>query len=346
MERKNLEAYLQKVPKAELHLHFEGAMQPETLFYLAQKNHFDLPAKNIDDLQKWFVFDGFSHFVTVYHAITNCLQTVEDYAYATFELGKFLSSQNIRYAEVTFTPSNHYRRGVNFETFFTGLTNGKKKVQNELQIELNWVFDIERNSDEREKYANYVVDVAIEGRKNGVVALGLGGKEEGYPAKLFTHFFTRARKAGLHSVPHAGEFTDSRNIWDAIELLGADRIGHGVKAATDEMLLKVLVEKQIPLEINPTSNLKLGIYKNMEDHPLQLLQEKGVIIVLGSDDPSLFTNSLIGDLRLISMIPFFTLTILHTFIINSFTYSFMDEKRKQKMLSEVTNTMKSCITEY
>ncbi len=343
MQTKNVEKYIQIVPKAELHLHFEGAMQPATLLYLAKKNHFDLPAKTLEDLQKWFVFDGFSHFVTVYHAITSCLQKVEDYEYATYELGKFLSNQNIRYAEVTFTPSNHYRRGITFETFFTGLMLGKKTVHKDLNVEINWIFDIERNSDERDRYANYVVDAAIEGKKDGVVALGLGGKEEGYPAKLFIPYFTRARNAGLHSVPHAGEFTDSTNIWDAIELLGAERIGHGIKAATDEKLLKLLAERHIPLEVNPTSNIKLGIYKSIQEHPLQLLQEKGISIVLGSDDPSLFSSSLIGDLLLVSEIPFFTLPILHTFITNSITYSFMDEEEKQKMLSEVSRTMKSCM---
>lgn len=338
MKQNQLVSYLQIVPKAELHVHFEGSMQPETLLYLAQKNSIKLPVNSIEGLREWFIFDGFSHFVTVYHTITACLQKIEDYEYATYKFGEFLDLQNIKYAEVTFTPGNHYRRGIAFETFFEGLTKGRERLIKDKGILINWIFDIERNSDERNKYANYVVDVAIEGKNDGVVGLGLGGKEEGFPAKLFIPYFTRAKKAGLHSVPHAGEFTNSKNIWDSVNLLGAERIGHGIMAAKDKKLIKTLIKRNIPLEINPISNIRLGIFKDIHQHPVQLLHESGVPLVIGSDDPSLFSNSLIADFTLLSENSYFNLNVLQNLISNSISFSFMNKHQKHKMLLEVIKT--------
>src|SRR5690348_763863 len=191
-----LEEYLRRAPKAELHLHLEGTIRPETLLKLANNNGVALPASNVDELRKWFTFRDFPHFVEIYTVIISCLQTGEDYELIVHELGAELANQNVRYAEATFSASSHEKRGIPHDLYFSALTRARKDVLDEFGVELNWVFDIVRDYKPeavRAQWADYTVGVAIEGIRDGVVALGLGGNEVGNPASLYKPFFDRAR---------------------------------------------------------------------------------------------------------------------------------------------------------
>jgi aminodeoxyfutalosine deaminase len=198
--------YLRAAPKAHLHVHLEGSILPETLLTLARRNGVTLPADTVEGLRAWFAFRDFDHFIEVYLAITRCLRTAEDYELIAYEFGAEMARQHIRYAEATFSPSTHEAMGVPFETQFSGLTRGCARARAELGVEIAWVFDIVRNvaQERRDRWAEYTLARAIEGMSNGVVALGLGGMEVGYPPEPFAPYFTRAREAGLRSVPHAG----------------------------------------------------------------------------------------------------------------------------------------------
>lgn len=293
----SLESYARALPKAELHVHLEGSIQPATLLTLARRNGVTLPAESIEGLRAWFRFRDFEHFVAVYLAITRCLRTAADYELIAYEFGAEMARQNTRYAEITFTPGTHEAMGIPHDVYFSGLEHGRARARADFGVEMRWIFDIVRNIPDpvrRMAAADYTTGVAIEDRQQGVVALGFAGLERGFAVAPFAPFFERARTAGLHVIPHAGETAGPESIWDAIRLLRAERIGHGVRAIEDPTLVGYLAEHVLPLEVNVSSNLRLGIYPDLASHPLPRLLAAGVPISVNSDDPALF-NTTIGD---------------------------------------------------
>jgi aminodeoxyfutalosine deaminase len=330
----SLESYLRAAPKAELHVHLEGSILPATLLELARRNRVELPAQTVEGLREWFVFRDFAHFVEIYLAITTCLKTAEDYELITYEFGAEMARQNIRYAEVTFSPGTHARLGIPHDTYFGGLTRGRERARTELDVEIAWVFDIVRMFADQADLAqrsDYATSVAIEGIADGVVALGLGGMEEGYPPEPFGPWFERARAAGLHSVPHAGETVGPESVWGAIRALGAERIGHGVRSIEDPELVRLLAERRIPLEVNPTSNLRLGVYADLSEHPLPRLRAAGVPLTIGSDDPPLFNTTLGDEIVLLSDAFGFDLDTIDELLLNGVRHSFLPPERKRSL---------------
>jgi adenosine deaminase len=188
--------FIARAAKAELHLHLQGAIQPATLLELARRHHLTLPVDDLQGLRQWFQFRDFAHFVDVFAMLRACLVEPSDYELVTFELGAELARQNVRYAEVTFTPGPEVYTGPR-ETFFDGLTRGRERVRRELGVELGWIFDIPRRTVTLHPdlpLADFITDVAIQGRHDGVVALGLGGTEAGHPPERFERWFDRARR--------------------------------------------------------------------------------------------------------------------------------------------------------
>src|SRR6266581_7974967 len=278
-DRAIIERYVAAVPKAELHVHLEGSIQPATLLTLAQRNGVQLPVRTVADLQNWFTFRDFNHFIEIYFEISSCLKTTGDYELIAYEFGASMARQNVRYAEVTFSPSTHqFSLGIPFDVFFSGLTKGRLRAQTEFGVEIRWVFDIVRDIPDvliNRKRAEYTLTVAEEGMNDGVVALGLGGGEVGNPPEQYAKWFEKAREAGLHSAPHAGETVGPESVWGAVRVLGAERLGHGVRSIEDSELVEYLAERHIPLELCPTSNVCLGIYANTAEHPFPRLYSAG-----------------------------------------------------------------------
>lgn len=298
----HFDTYPSQGPLAELHLHFQGAIRPHTLLELARRNGVDLPVETAEALQQWFVFRDFAHFVEIYAVLRSCLQTPDDFELVTHELGAELAQQNVRYAEVTVTPGPEVYQSLR-ERFFDGLTTGRARVRNEFGVELNWIFDIPRRTVTlypELPLCDFITGVAIDGVAGGVVALGLAGTEAGYPPEAFAPWFDRARAAGLHSVPHAGEMAGPESVWGALQALGAERLGHGVRAIEDSRLVEYLVEHQVPLEVCPTSNVRLGIYPSLEEHPLRRLYDAGAMLTINTDTPAVFGISLRDELRLLT----------------------------------------------
>lgn len=333
--------YIAAAPKAELHVHLEGAIQPATLLMLAKRHRVDLPADNEAELRNWYRFRDFHHFIEVYVAITKCLRTVEDFELIVYEFGADMARQNIRYAEVTFSPSTHlWINGVDRDVWFTGLSEGRRRVKASFGCEINWVFDLVRNDYPEAARFDYTTEVAIEGRDDGVVALGLGGLETGYPPAPFAPWFDRARAAGLHSAPHAGEHVGPESIRDAIKYLGAERIGHGVRAIEDQELVDYLAEHRVLLEVSPTSNICLGIYPDMASHPLKHLHESGVPVTVNSDDPPLFSTTLTGELNLLVDPCGFCRETIDEILLNGVRFSFLPEEQKRRMEAEFLDEMR------
>ena len=324
--------YIAAAPKAELHVHLEGSIAPSTLLRLAKRHRVDLPADTEEGLRNWYRFRDFHHFIEVYVAITKCLRTVEDFELIVYEFGADMARQNIQYAEVTFSPSTHlWINGVDQDVWFTGLTEGRRRVMDSFGCEINWVFDLVRNDYPELARFDYTTGVAIEGRDDGVIALGLGGMEEGYPPAPFVPWFDRARAAGLRSAPHAGEHDGPGSIRSAIEDLGAERIGHGVRAIEDPKLVKYLAVHGIPLEISPTSNISLGIYPDAASHPLKRLHEAGVAVTVNSDDPPLFNTTLTDEMALLVDPWGFSRETIDEILLNGVRFSFLAADRKNAM---------------
>lgn len=325
------------MPKVELHVHLEGAIRPETLLELARRNRVDLPADNLNGLRRWFSFTHFQHFIEVYLTITRCLRTGEDYELIAYEFGAEMARQNIRYAEVTFSPSTHESLGIPQEVWFPGLSRGRARALQDFGVHFNWIFDIVRIERNRDWIADYTLAVALDGRRDGVVALGLGGYEAPNPPAPFARWFEAAKAHGLKSTPHAGETAGPESIWSAIRDLHADRIGHGVRSTEDPDLLRYLAEHRIPLEVCPTSNLRLGLYPSMREHPLERLMESGVVISINSDDPPLFGTSLTQEL--VSADETFGLgrERLEGLILNAARSSFLQDAERAVLVRKLTS---------
>jgi adenosine deaminase len=333
-----IQRYLAAVPKAELHVHLEGAIRPETLLTLARRNRAELPVTNLDELRQWFVYRDFPHFVDIFFSITKCLRTGEDYELIAYEFGEEMKRQNVRYAEVTFSASTHYRSlGIDFDVFFAGLQRGRERARQDFGVEINWVFDIVRDivdETERRRRADFTTRVAIESMRDGVVALGLGGNEDGYPPEQFAPWFEQALAAGLHSTPHAGEVAGPASVWGALRTLGAERIGHGVRSIEDAALVRHLAQQRIPLEICPGSNVCLGIYPSFSAHPLLQLYQAGVPLSINSDDPPLFNITLNEDVERLHSAFHLDLDQIDDLLLNGVRHSFLPAERKRSMEAE------------
>ena len=337
----SLYEYIAAAPKAELHVHLEGSIQPSTLLMLAKRHRVDLPADTEEGLRSWYRFRDFRHFIEVYVAITKCLRTVEDFELIVYEFGAEMARQNVRYAEVTFSPSTHlWLNRVDQDVWFAGITAGRRQAKESFGCELNWVFDLVRNDYPERGRFDYTTDVAIEGMDDGVIALGLGGMEEGYPPAPFAPWFDRARAAGLRSAPHAGEHVGPASIRDAIKYLGAERIGHGVRAIEDPGLVSYLAERRMPLEISPTSNISLGIYPDAASHPLKRLHEAGVPVTINSDDPPLFNTTLTDELGLLAGPCGFSSDTVDEILLNAVRFSFLPEEKKSRMEADFLDEMR------
>jgi len=304
-------AFIQSMPKAELHIHLEGAIDPATVVTLAKRHNLSdtLPSANVDELKQWFRFRDFRHFVEIYFTISGLLRTPDDFETIVYECGVDMHKQNIQYREVTVTPYTHTNlmdKGVTIDDILGGLEAGRTRAKNDFGVEMRWVFDIPRNVafDERGKYnssvAERTLDFALAGQDYGVVGFGLGGNEVGAPPEPFAHAFVDAEEAGLLCVPHAGETVGAESVWGSINHLRAVRIGHGVRAIEDPLLLSHLREKQIVLEINPTSNICLHVYRRIEEHPFPHLDRMGLFVTVNSDDPPLFNTTLTHEYQLLA----------------------------------------------
>jgi aminodeoxyfutalosine deaminase len=300
--------FLLELPKAELHLHLEGSVEPETLHELD-------PATPIEEFRALYSYADFEGFLKAFGGVGKRLRSPEDYALITHRLLEKLAAQNVRYAEIILAAGVVLWKGQEFAPIYEAVL----KAASESPVEVHWILDAVRQFGV--EAAMQVAQWAAERRGQGVIALGIGGSEERGPAEWFTEVFAFARSAGLHLHAHAGEGTSPQSIWAALEL-GAERIGHGISAIEDPVLLRHLRDRDIPLEVCVTSNLVTGVVKRVEDHPLRKLFDAGVPIVLNTDDPAMFGCTLVGEYRLATERFGFSEEELRRLADNSFRHAF------------------------
>jgi aminodeoxyfutalosine deaminase len=285
-----LDAFIAGLPKAELHVHHVGSASPRIVAELAARHPGSRVPADPEALADYFTFRDFAHFIEVYLSVVELIREPEDVRLLTYEVARDMARQNIRYAELTLTPYSSVRRGIPDVAFVEAVEDARTAAERELGVVLRWCFDIpgEAGLASAEETARIALDLAPE----GLVSFGLGGPEIGVPRGQFKPYFDRARAAGLRSVPHAGETTGPESIWDSLELLGAERIGHGTTAVRDPRLLAHLAERRIPLEVCPTSNIATRAVPTLEEHPIRRMVEAGVLVTVNSDDPPMFGTDL------------------------------------------------------
>ncbi len=282
--------FIAGLPKAELHVHHVGSASPRIVAELASR-HGDSPVPaDPDQLAGYFAFTDFAHFIEVYLSVVDLVRTPEDVRMLTYEIARDMTSQQIRYAELTCTPYTSVIRGVPAEAFCEAIEDARVAAERDFGLVLRWCFDIPGElgltaGAETARIAGELAPAAL-------VSFGLGGPEVGVPRGQFKPFFDQARAAGLHSVPHAGETTGPETIWAALRDLGAERIGHGTSATQDPRLVEHLVNAGIALEVCPTSNVATGAVPTLEEHPIKAMHQAGVVVTVNSDDPPMFGTSL------------------------------------------------------
>jgi aminodeoxyfutalosine deaminase len=334
--------FAERMPKAELHVHLEGSIRPRTLLTLAARNHACLPADDEAGLARMYEFTSFSQFLETYMLVSKCLRTVADYELIAYEYGKECARQNIRYAEVIFTILNNVNfSGLPWQEIMRGLNKGKEQAARDFGVHWQWVFDIVRDFPETQ---SEVLDITLAARDQGVIALGLGGGEEGFPPELFAATFDRAYKVGLHCVPHAGEVSGPASIWSAIKLLHAERIGHGVRCIEDPQLVSHLRTSQLPLDVCPTSNICLGVYADYASHPLRRLWDNGLFLTIGSDDPPMFNTDLNNEYQVLVKEYNFSQPELEQISLNAIQASFLSQREKQELEQEFRGTFRNLTT--
>jgi adenosine deaminase len=328
----HLDAFIRRMPKVELHVHLEGSIQPETLLQLAKRNNVSLPATTVEGLREWYKFTDFGHFIEIYIAISSCICSGEDIELIAREFLRGQAAQNILHSEVTFTPFTHFslNRHIPFEEQFAALSRARDWAATELGVSVGWVLDISRNVRPLE-HGLTVAEWAISGKDKGVIALGLGGPEAGHPPELFETAFEKALAAGLASVPHAGEVAGAESVWGALRSLKAQRIGHGVRCLEDAALVAELRQRQIPLEVCPTSNVCLGVADSIAEHPLPRLLEEGLYVTINSDDPPMFNTTLIDEYLKIADAFGFDSEIIEELVINAVRASLLPELARIEM---------------
>lgn len=293
----DLDALIEQLPKAELHVHLEGSIVPELALRLAARRNVRLPGaeQGVEGLRRAYQFRSFRDFLKVYIALSSTLQQAEDFAEVVVGVAKELVDQRVRWAEMTFTPMTHVARGVDAEAMLAGLAEGRARAREQLGVEIAWVFDVVRSLPEQ---AEPTLELALRGRDQGVIAVGVGGPEgPSWSVAPLASMFARAKAEGLRSVPHAGEQWGAPSLRETLDLLGPDRIGHGVRCLEDLDITAELVDRRIPLEVCPSSNVALGVVASLQAHPLPRLLEAGLRVSLGSDDPPLFGTTLVEEYR-------------------------------------------------
>jgi aminodeoxyfutalosine deaminase len=277
-------------PKIELHVHLEGAVRPDTLFDLARRNGFELPAETPEQLAELYRFRDFDHFIEVWIMTTNVLRHADDFRRITVDYAAEAASHGAVYVEAIFSPIERTWRGVDWDELYTGYCDGAQEARELHGVEVRLTPDITRSAPLED--AERSVEYAAKYRERGVVAVGLGGEEARYATDLFARPFARAREAGLGSVPHAGEVVGPESIRAALDVLGADRIRHGIRAVDDPALLEELAARGIVLDVCPISNVRTGVVATLDEHPLPRLVEAGVRCSVSTDDPAMFDTDL------------------------------------------------------
>lgn len=317
-------AVIERLPKVELHVHLEGATDAETVWEMARRNRVDLPASSLEEWQQHYAFRDFNHFIDIYGLCASTMQTPADWQFMVERFLQRQAAQNVVYSEV-FLSGSYVVDRLPADEWIDAISAGARQGEQLTGSRARFIIDISRHLPEtQDSVLQYALAAA---ESNDFIGIGLGGIEDGFPARLFIDTFAEARRQGLHVVAHAGETTGPESVRDTIQLLQAERIGHGIRCLDDADLVEHLRKMQTPLEVCPTSNYCLGIVDRDQPHPLRRMVDAGLLCTVNSDDPPMFGTSLVDEFLLLAR-QGFTIDELHKLNRNAITVSFLTDEEK------------------
>jgi len=324
--------FARKLPKAELHLHIEGTLEPELMFELARRNGVSLPYASVNDVRRAYVFSDLQSFLGIYYAGCRVLLTEQDFYDLTWAYLTRAAAQGVRHAEIFFDPQTHTDRGVPFETVVAGIHRALEEGRARLNVSSGLILCFLRHLSA--EAAMRTLEEALPYRE-WILAVGLDSSEVGHPPAKFRGVYDRAREAGFLGVAHAGEEGPPEYIWEALDVLKVRRIDHGVRSIEDERLVERLVEEQIPLTVCPLSNVKLRVFPNLESHNLKQLLDRGLLVTVNSDDPAYFGGYVADNFGASAAALGLSREQLLKLARNSFVASFLLDRQKRAYLDEL-----------
>jgi adenosine deaminase/aminodeoxyfutalosine deaminase len=319
--------FLRQLPKAELHLHLEGTVEPATLVALSQRH--DAVPLTIEQAEELYRYKDFMGFLMAFKAVTDRLTTADDFEFITYKLMERLKSEGVLHAEVYVSVGVVLWRGQEFEPLFEGMERGRQRGERDFGVSLLWIFDAVRHFGT--DAAKQVFDLAVRFRDRNVVGIGIGGDEARAGAELYRNLYEEAKVNGLRLTAHAGESVGPESVWAALNI-GAERIGHGLTAMHDDDLMRILAERQIPIEICFSSNLRTGCCGAPHSHPVRRYFEEGLMVTINSDDPAMFQTTLLDEYRLVQQHFEFSDEHMLELARNSFEASFLPDEKKVSFL--------------
>ena len=327
-----MEAFIHGIPKAELHIHIEGALESELMLELAAKNGIDLPFASVGDVRRAYDFKDLQSFLNIYYQGAQVLLAEDDFYRLTWSYLQKAAEQNVRHAEIFFDPQTHTARGLKFETVVQGIHRAMADAGRQLNLSSKLIMCILRHLSVTEAL------VTLEEARNFkdlITAVGLDSSELGFPPEKFVPVFDRARQWGFKTVAHAGEEGPPEYIWQTLKLLRVDRIDHGVRCLEDAGLVNYLVEKQVPLTVCPLSNVKLKVFDDMKQHNLRQMIDLGLWVTVNSDDPAYFGGYIEENFLALHQAQGLTSEDIYKLARNAFNASFLDPAQKKKYLNEL-----------
>ncbi|MEL7449992.1 MAG: adenosine deaminase [Pseudomonadota bacterium] len=333
MTTKDIHALIDAIPKAELHIHIEGSLEPELMFELAARNGIGLEYDSVEALRAAYDFDSLQSFLDIYYAGAAALIHKKDFYEMTMAYLRRAAADNVRHTELFFDPQTHTERGIAFETVIDGISEALADGERELGVSSELIVCFLRHLSEAD--AEATLDQALEHRDR-LVGVGLDSSERGHPPEKFARVFKRARDAGLLPVAHAGEEGPPEYIHQALDLLEVRRIDHGVRAEEDPALMARLAESGMPLTVCPLSNVRLAVFERLEQHNLKRMLDAGLTVTVNSDDPAYFGGYMNANFHAVADALDLAPADVVTLARNSITASFASADRKQTMLDELS----------
>ncbi len=327
-----MKSFIKGLPKAELHIHIEGSLEPELMFELAARNNISLPFGSIEEVRKAYNFSDLQSFLNIYYAGAGVLIKEQDFYDMTWAYLKKAHAQNVRHTEIFFDPQTHTNRGVPFETAINGVHAALVDAEHELELSSKLIMCFLRHLSAAA--AAETLEQALP-FKDWIVAVGLDSAEVGHPPEKFTTVFDRARALGFRTVAHAGEEGPPEYIWQALDLLKVSRIDHGVRCVEDTRLVERLAAEQTPLTICPLSNVKLRVFDSIEQHNLKELLGLGLCATVNSDDPAYFGGYMTENFLAVQQALALDRDELQRLVRNSFEAAFLDQAERQRFIQEL-----------
>ena len=326
--------FIKKSPKAELHLHIEGTLEPEQMLLLAKRNNVQIPFKNINEAKNAYNFSNLESFLKIYYEGAKVLLKEQDFFDLTWAYALKCKEDNIVHTEIFFDPQTHTNRGISFDAVINGIYKALIKAEKEFGLSFKIIMCFLRHLKEQECFN--ILDKALN-HKDKIFGVGLDSSETGNPPKKFEKLFKKASENNFITVAHAGEEGPPEYIWEALNLLNVKRIDHGVQCLKDEKLVEKLSKNQIPLTVCPLSNIKLRVFNKLNEHNLKKMLDKKLMVMVNSDDPAYFGGYLNQNLIEVQSALNLSYEDIKTLLINSFKSSFLSEERKKAWINKLLN---------